>query len=201
MIRPPRSPARRRRRPTLFLVAVLLLPLVGCARHSEGVPLTAPFNDETEIGAVTAVWQSSGEGRAFAAGVRLKEPEVRFQYRVDVKNRMEHPMFVRLGGFQLLSSDGLALGADEARVACTVGSPGVQGVLSGSVWIAKHATDRIGGFTIRHFAVPLNERGRALYREFLLTTRPAEARAIDAEIAAYAAAPGCGEPVAAKAGS
>lgn len=178
----------------LTLLAVGPLCLCSCSRDGGGVALTAPFNDETKIGVVTAVWQGTGEERSFAGGGRLKEPEVRFQYRVDVNSRMDHSMFVRLGGFQLLSKAGLALGADETSVECTVGSSGAKGVLSGSVWIAKSATDRVDGFTLRHFALPLNDRGRALYREFLLERRPGEAQAIDAEIAGYAAARGCGEP-------
>jgi hypothetical protein len=176
------------------LVCLLLASPLGCSRDSGGVLLTAPFNDRTEIGRVTAVWKNAGEARAFADGVRLAEPEVRFQYRVDVKNDMEHPVFVRLGGFELLSKDGLALGRDDSGVECTVGSRGAEGALSGSVWIPKRSADKVGSFRISHFAVPLNDRGRALYREFLLSTRPGEARAIDAEIAAYAAARGCGEP-------
>jgi hypothetical protein len=179
---------------SLLRGAVVLLGIaLGCSRDSREVLLTAPFNDDTEIGRATAVWQSTGEERAFAGGARLKEPEIRFQYRVDVKNEMEHPIFVRLGGFELLSEDGLALGRDDASIECTVGSRGAQGVLSGSVWVAKHAASKIGRFRLGHFAVPLNERGRALYREFLLTTRPGEAQAIEAELAGYAAAKGCAE--------
>ena len=175
------------------LVVLPLVTFVGCSRDSGGIQLAAPFNDATEIGRVTAVWENTGEERAFADAARLKEPEVRFQYRVDVKNDMDHPMFVRLGGFQLLSKDGLEVGRDNSNVECIVATQGAQGALSGSVWIAKHSADRVGSFQIGHFAVPLNDRGRALYREFLLSTRPNEAQAIDAEIAAYAAAKGCGE--------
>jgi len=40
--------------------------------------------------------------------------------------------------------------------------------------------------------VPLSERGRAFYREFLLRQRPDAAAQIDAELAAYASAPPCG---------
>jgi hypothetical protein len=175
------------------LIVLLLVSLPGCSRDSGGVLLTAPFNDATEIGRVTAVWENTGEERAFADATRLKEPEVRFQYRVDVKNDMDHPMFVRLGGFELLSKEGLQVGRDGAGVECIVATQGAQGVLSGSVWIAKHSADRVGGFQIGHFAVPLNDRGRALYREFLLSTRPQDAQAIDAEIAAYAGAKSCNE--------
>jgi hypothetical protein len=177
----------------LSLFIVLLLPLAACSRDSGGVVLTAPFNDATEIGRVTAKWENTGEERAFADASRLKEPEVRFQYGVDVTNDMDHTMFVRLGGFQLLSKEGLELGRDDAKVECTLGTRGAQGVLSGSVWIPKGSADRVASFQIGHFAVPLNDRGRALYRESLLATRPGEAQAIDAEIAAYAAAKGCGE--------
>lgn len=180
-------------RPARFVVVVFLVSLLACSRDSGGVLLTPPFNDATEIGRVTAVWENTGEERAFADATRLKEPEVRFQYRVDVKNDMDHPMFVRLGGFQLLSKEGLEVGRENSNVECIVGTRGAQGALSGSVWVAKHSADRVGSFQIGHVAVPLNDRGRALYREFLLSTRPEEAQAIDAEIAGYAAAKGCGE--------
>jgi len=42
-----------------------------------------------------------------------------------------------------------------------------------------------GQVTLGRADVPLNERGRALYREWLLERRPEQRAAIDAEIAAY----------------
>jgi hypothetical protein len=183
----------RRPWPRRALVVLVLASLLGCWRDSGGVALSAPFNDDTEIGRVTAVWENTGEERAFADATRLNEPEVRFQYRVDVKSDMDGAMFVRLGSFQLLSKDGLALGRDDSKVECVVGARGAPGALSGSVWVGKGSADRVASFQIGHFAVPLNDRGRALYRESQLVTRPGEAQAIDAEIAGYAGAKGCGE--------
>jgi hypothetical protein len=177
----------------VFLVLPLALSLAGCSRRSDEIRLTAPFNEETEVGEVTAVWRASGEERTFAGGARLKEPQVELRYRVDVRNRLEDPLFVRLGSFELLDEDGLALGDDRKSVECA-SRPGLNAAtLSGSVWVAKRDAQRIRAFRVRHFAVPLSERGRALYREYLLERRPGEEAKIDAELNGYAAAPPCSD--------
>jgi hypothetical protein len=176
---------------------VLLLLGASCSRDSKAVLLTAPFNDETEVGEVTATWKATGKDRAFADATRLEEPEVELQYRVDLRNDLKEPAFVRLAGFQLLSRDGLAVGRDDRKVECSLAPGKTQGVLAGSVWVAKRNADQVEAFTIERFSVPLSERARALYGEWLLQSRPGQEKAIEAELGGYAAAPPCTAPGAA----
>jgi hypothetical protein len=174
-----------------FAAAALVALAFGCWRDSNGVVLSAPFNDATEIGRVTAVWKNTGEQRSFAGGTRLKAAEVRFQYRVDVKNELDEPLYVRLGAFELVGEDGLSLGRDETVRRCAVAASAEEAVLEGSVWVAQSAAKQVESFRLRRFAVPLSERGRALYREWLLQRRPGQQARIDATLAAHARAPGC----------
>lgn len=168
-----------------------VLPLLlawGCTHEAERVFLTAPFNERTEIGEVTADWRHSGDERNVADG----ESEVRIAYRVDVRSRLHDPMYVELSDFRLVGTNGATTRGDGATVKCKL-EPGLsEGVLHGNVWVSKHAAERVRDFRVTHFAVPLSDRGRALYREWLLQRRPDETAAIDAEIAQLAAAPPCG---------
>lgn len=172
-------------------VALALLATAGCSRHPGGVELTAPFNEDTKLGELTAVWKATGQERAFANATRLKEPEVELQYRVDARNALKDSVFVRLGGFDLQSRDGLSLARDETQIECSLPPGRTEGVLSGSVWVAKSAAEKAGRFDIRRFAAPLGERGRALHREWLRQNRPGQDAAIDAELQAYGSAPAC----------
>ena len=174
------------------LVAVLGM-CMGCSRSSDGLSLIAPFNEETKLGELTAVWKQTGEEREFAHAVRLKEPEVEVQFRVDVSNEMNDPIFVRLTDFVLQSKDGLALATEQHKVECTIPPGRTQGVLYGSVWVTKRSAEQAGRFDLGRFAVPLSERGRGLYRQWLLERRPGQEKEIDAELQAYAAAPACTE--------
>lgn len=173
------------------VLGALGIALAACARDTTTEPLVAPFNERTILGEVSAVWSNTSEERGFAGGTRLQEPEIRFQYRVDVRNRLGDKLFVRPGDFQLVDEHGLALGSDGASVECSLGSGATQAILTGDVWVRKRAVSKVRTFRIARFAVPLNERGRGLYREWLLQGRPGAAAAIDAEIARYAAAPPC----------
>jgi hypothetical protein len=174
-----------------FAGALALVLAASCSRNPGALTLTAPFNEDTKLGELTAVWKATGQERAFANASRLKEPEVEVQYRVDAQNSMKDPVFVRLGGFELLSGDGLALARDEAQIECALAPGRTQGVLSGSVWIAKSAAAKAGRFDVRRFAAPLGERGRALHREWLRQNRPGQDAAVDAELQAYGSAPAC----------
>jgi hypothetical protein len=176
-------------------VLIALLLLVGaCARGGDGQALMTPFDAEKAVGAVTAVWRPSGEERGFHAATRLDEPEVGFRYRVDARSDLDDKLFVRLDRFALVDADGLALGTDEATVGCTLAPGRTEGVLAGTVWLSKAVAERVHGFQLRRFAVPLGTRGRALYREWALEGRPGDDAAIDAEIASYAAAAPCAAP-------
>lgn len=168
-----------------------LLLVAGCWRDSNGVYVTAPFNEKTKLAEVSAVWRNTGETRAFAEATRLDEEEVRFQYRVDVENRLEDKLYLRVGKLELLDENGLSLGDATEEVKCVLGAGESQALLKGSVWVPKRSAAMVESFGIDEFGVPLSDRGRAMYREWLLQGRPGEGEAIDAELAAYAAAPGC----------
>ncbi len=173
---------------TIFLLAAVSL---ACSRDRSTVVVTAPFNDSTKIGELTAVWNDSGEERAFANAQRLDTPEVRFRFRVDARNRLDDGMFVRLGNFQLVDRSGLTIAASDQRAECILNAGTTEGVLSGEVWVPKTAVNDVAGFRVAQFGVPLSERGRSLYREWLLQERAHEPAQADAEIAGYLAAPAC----------
>jgi len=184
-----RSPLLRWRR--LIPVLALLPVLAACSRGDEGIELKAPFNAETEVADVTAIWTNTGQERTRAGETPLKEPEVLIRYRVDVRNRLKGRLFVHLANFRLMDEQGMEIASDTQSAECSIGAGSTEGVLDGSVWIPKSAIDKAKEFRIDHFSVPLSVRGRALYRQYLLERRPTEAAAIDAELARYAAAPPC----------
>jgi hypothetical protein len=172
-------------------VFLVIIALAACQRADEGVFLVAPFNPQAKLGKVEAVWRETGEERNSGGGVRLPEPEARFQYRVDVRNRLRSPIFVRLSDFAFTSEDGVDLGGDESRREC-VTVPGLnEAALTGEVWVRKSLAPGVKGFRVSTFAVPLSDRGRALYREWLLQRRTRDAEEIDAEIRGYLNAPPC----------
>jgi hypothetical protein len=137
------------------------------------------------------VWRNTGEERTFALASRLDETEVRFQYRVDVHNRLDAKLYLQLGKLELLDDDRLSLGSAADEVKCTLGPGKTEALLQGSVWVTKRSAAKVTGFRVYHFGVPLSDRGRAMYREWLLQGRPEEGAAIDAELARYASAPPC----------
>ena len=110
--------------------------------------------------------------------------------RIDVHNRLAGPFYLRLRGVHLVGVDA-ALAADAE---CSVSPGTTTGVVEGAVWVPATQMPAVRGVHVDAFAVPLSERGRAFYREFLLRQRPGDAAAIDAELAAYAAAPPCQVP-------
>jgi hypothetical protein len=176
-------------RPAVIALTVLLL--AACSHDKEGVELVAPFDGGGSLGRVTAVWSKSGKDRAFAGGVRLKESEVRFQYRVDVRSRYRDKLFVEVGNFQLVDANGLALGSDTTTTSCILPDGTLQGILSGEVWLPRRLGERVKAFRVAHLAVPLGDRERKQYREWLLRGRPDGGGEVDAKIATYAAAPPC----------
>ncbi len=167
-------------------LALVLLAGAGCARSESSVELMAPFSDDTKVGQLTARWMASGEERT-NAGVTERAVIV----RIDAVNRLADRLYLRLRGLRLLGPSG-PLPAGAAGVGCTLAPGLTRAVLSGRVWVAAAEANAIRGVHVEHFAVPLSERGRAFYREFLLRQRPAAtAAAVDAELDAYAAAPPC----------
>ncbi len=181
----------QRRRSTSSAILVLVGVLIGCSHDDDGVTLRAPFNDATKLARVTAVWSATKETRTFAEASKLKEPEVRFQYRVDIDNDLQDRLYVKLDGFELVDEKGLALGRDAATTVCTLNPGRTESILSGGVWLPQRTADAVRNFRVGHFAVPLSARGLGMYREWLLQSRPDQTAAIDAELAVYAAAPPC----------
>ena len=182
---------RRSARPSRLVAAVALGGLLASCSHDDTIKLAAPFNENTIVGEVSAVWNNTAEERGFAGGDRLKEPEVRFRYRLDVRNKLGDKLFVRLGGFELVGENALPLGSDQASVQCVLGTGATPAILEGDAWIPKRIAGSVKAFQVSHLAVPLSDRGRALYREWLLQGRPGAAAEVDAEIGRYAAAPAC----------
>ena len=168
------------------LIVVGASILCGCWRDSDGVYVTAPFNDQTKLAEIEAVWRNTGEERAFADATRLAEPEVRFQYRVDVVNRLEDRLYVRIGNLELVDADSLSLGSAAEKINCVLDAGKTEALLDGSVWIPKRAAKKVADFRLERYGVPLSERGRAMYREWLLQTRPGEEAEIDADLTRYA---------------
>jgi hypothetical protein len=164
----------------------LALGCAACSRSSGSMELLAPFSDDTVVGRITARWTDSGQTR----GGDPAAAERRLTFRVDAVNRLSDRLYLRLRHFRLLAADGPREDA-EASVECTLAPGATPGVLSGGVWIAAGQATAVRGFHVDYLSVPLSERGRAFYREFLLRQRPNAVPAIDAELAAEAAAPPC----------
>jgi len=171
--------------------AIALAALAGCARGNEATRLTAPFDERVVFGELNAVWRNTGDERAFAGGTRLKHSEVRFQYRLDARNSAGDRLYVQLADFQLVGSDGLALGNDSAAVACVLNGGLTESVLAGEIWLPKTHADAVRSFRVNHLAVSLAPRSLAQYREWLLQTRPGHTADIDIELARYTSAPPC----------
>jgi hypothetical protein len=178
-------------RSKLSVVAMVVLASAACSREANKVVLTPPFDEQAKIGEITAQWEATAEERAFADGRKLDEVQVRVHYRVDALNRLQDKLFVRLGDFRLLNESGIELGKDTGRIECALSAGQSNGVLSGDVWLSSRAVKNVGGFGITHLAVPLSERGRALYREWALKERAAEASTVDVDIQRFAAAGSC----------
>lgn len=155
----------------------LLLASGACRRAEEGVFVTAPFNDATRLGRVEAHWTPTAGG---------------LHFEVRVENRLTDRLFVRLGDFALLDRELRPLVRSTETRACVLGPEATGVVLSGDVALAEADAARVATFDVTRFAVPLSERGRGIYREFVLQQRVRTPAAVDEEIAAYAAAPPCG---------
>lgn len=180
MLRPPTRVARA-------AGAALLALWLGCSRSERTIELKAPFSDDTVVGLLTARWRETGVERP--AGMNgAAEREVAFT--VDVDNRLADPLYVRLGDAQLIGQGGTIPTAD-AGVSCALAPGRTSDVLHGSAWVPAPQAAGVRDFRVRYFVLPLSERGRAFYREFLLGQRPNDAAAIDAEVQTYLNAPPC----------
>ena len=138
--------------------------------------LLAPFSGDTVDGEITARWTDSGQTRD---GGTAATTERTLTFRIDAVNRLSDRLYLRLRHFRLLTAEGSREDAD-ARVECTLAPGATPAVLTGRVWIAASQATAVRGFQVDYLAVPLSERGRAFYREFLLGQRPNATAAIDA---------------------
>jgi hypothetical protein len=168
-----------------WVIAMLLLIGGGCARSDQTVELKPAFSNDTVVGQLRPTWSPSGAERN-ADGVRQQ----RIMLRVDAVNQLADSLYLRLSKIRLVGPDG-PISADETRTECALPPGTTDSVLQTSVWVPVASLDAIRGVEVDYFAVPLSQRGRAFYREFLLHQRPTDGAAIDAEIATYTAAPVC----------
>jgi hypothetical protein len=180
-----------RRRLALVGVALIAAAVPGCSRSGHTASLAAPYDDDESLGEITAVWDNTGEERGFDGGARLKQPEVRFRYRLDARNRSGDKLFLRLADMQLVDRGGLTLGKHVVQIECTLNAGDTDGVLSGDVWVPKSAVDDIDGFRVTRLAIPLGAHSLQRYRDWLLQGRPNDAAQVDAEVAKHAGAPAC----------
>lgn len=169
-----------------WVVALLLVVGGGCSRSDQTVELKPAFSDDTVVGHLRPSWSATGRERV-ADGERQHELVV----RVDAVNQLAEPLYLRLTSLRLVGPDG-PIQADQTRAECALPPGTTDGVVQASMWVPN--LDGIRGAEVDYFSVPLSERGRAFYREFLLRQRPGDTAAIDAEIAGYAAAPACAAP-------
>jgi hypothetical protein len=176
----------------LVLGLALALSLAACRHREEGLAVVAPFDVRKELAYLTAQWTQSPEERAFAEGFRLKEPEVRFLFRVRAHNVMRDKLYVRLDTFQLVDAQGQELGRSTAQTACTLAAGETTEVLSGDVWVDRTRAAGVRDFRLARQGVPLNDLGRELMRTWLLQGRTGREAEVDAELERYAAAPACG---------
>lgn len=160
----------------LVCFAVVALLLIACRRSEPGIPLIAAFSAESRVGRLIATWSPHGPDRA--------------RYHVDVVNQLADPLYVRLAHVRLLRA-GSTVGRALDTVACVIPAGATARPLAGIATLQGGEAD---GFEIERFALPLSERGRGFYREYLLQRRPGQEASIDAEIAAYAQAPPCPMP-------
>ncbi len=157
----------------LARLALLIVTLSSCRRAEPGIELIAAFSAESRVGRLTATWHDVGSGHV--------------EYRVEVVNQLADPLYIRLGGFTL-QRGGTAVGHAADQSACVAPAGATVSPLAGQMTVDGGPAD---GFEVERFALPLSERGRSFYREYLLQRRPGDTAAIDAEIAAYARAPAC----------
>jgi hypothetical protein len=165
------------------ILAFALSACAGCTRSEQIIELKAAFSDATVVAELRPLWTATGEDRAGAQGM-----ERRFILHIDAVNRLSEPIHLRLSDLRV--NGGNAAVGTRGLAACALAPGLTRNVMQTDVWLPAEAA-AARAIEIDSFALPLSERGRAFYREFLLQRRPDAAAAIDAEIAAAAAVPAC----------
>jgi hypothetical protein len=164
---------------------LVLLSCAACTRSNRPIELKPAFSDDTVVGELRPSWSVTNDARG--SGDAL---ERRVVVRVDAVNNLSDPLYVRLTKVRLIGPNGPTR-VEDASVTCALASGETTALLQGSAWVPATDIDRLRALQVDQFTVPLSERGRAFYREFLLLQRPSDASSIDAEIATYATAPTC----------
>lgn len=159
---------------------LLTLLLAACRGREDGLFIVAPFNDETKIAAVQASWRPIGDPSG--------APD-RVSYEVRVENRLADRLYVRLEDFALKDAAGRTIARGQTKRACVLAPHAAQVVLKGELSLPPGVG--IAAFDVARFGVPLSERGRGIYREFVLQSPVKTPAAVDAEIAAYMSAEPC----------
>ena len=168
------------------LLAMLVLA-AGCARSEQTIDLKAAFSDETIVGHLRVAWRA-GQERSGADGAQRA-----VTVRIDAANLLGDRLYLRLSGPRLIGPQA-PIGLAPTPDACTLAAHGASTVLQATAWVPAADAPSIRGVAVERLAVPLSERGRAFYREFLLRQRGGPAATIDAELDAYAGAPPCPNP-------
>lgn len=170
----------------LVLVAILG---AGCQSEDSERHLVAPFESQTKVAELNAVWTRTGETRPAEGDPAASE--LRLRYRLMGRNLLQEGLYVRLSEFQFIDERGRTVAKDAASAECVLRGRSSAQLMEGSVWLPSTGADKVTSFRVESFAVPLSDRGRALYREWRLQREPLNAARIDAEIARYASVPEC----------
>jgi hypothetical protein len=170
-------------RSVLCAALTVALQCVGCTRSGGRMELMAAFSDDTVVGELSATWTDA------TASDRSAQPGRQVHVRVQVSNRLADRLYVELREFRLLTADGNTVTVGSA--ACALAPHAIGVMLERDVLFPANAGNSVRGFRVDPLAVPLSERGRAFYREFLLAQQPGSADHIDSVLAGYAASPPC----------
>jgi hypothetical protein len=168
------------------LLALLALS-AGCARSEQTIDLKAAFSDDTIVGHLRATWSAAQERTPGGGAQRA------VTVRIAAVNLLADRLYLRVRGLRLIGPNE-PIGLGPPPTACTLPAHGTSTVLQTTASVPAAAAAAIRGVDVEPLAIPLSERGRAFYREFLLRKRGGPVTAIDAELDAYAAAPPCPNP-------
>jgi hypothetical protein len=161
---------------TMWMRLASLALVAGCSRSEQTIELKAAFSDDTVVGRLGASWRPAAEPRAL-------------DVRIEAVNELADRLYVRIQNVRLIGPDG-PIAIPDADSQCTLPAKGKHALIETRARIPVDAAS-IRDIQVDQLAVPLSERGRAFYREFLLRKRGGPVREIDAELDAFAAAPPC----------
>lgn len=150
----------------------MLSTAAGCRRGEvlDGTPLYAPFNQRKPVAVVNA---RVADGRC----------------EVAVRSRMDGRLALRIDEILLHPQSGAPLSLEPSVSECVLAGGGRMRLVEPVT--GEPAVDYEA--TVRGSPIPLDDPGRAMYREWAWIRRPLEIDAIDAELARLAALPPCPE--------